>query len=211
MVFGSPMTRTGDIVDRLREANSEIGRLIDRLGSSPTPAEYLEARAQIGRLQAGFDKANNALSLQLGISSARERILEYLRAHVGEVVTKEEIAGVAGIFEFQRRIRELRCDEGWLISSMESHPELRPGHYMLLSSERDLSRTSQWDIARKIRASAAPLEAKLLELLSVVGGQADLDLIRLALGVHDVEKVVISARADGAILTSSSDSIRLAQ
>ncbi len=203
------MNSTRELLGRLRRANSDIGALVERLGSSPTSAEYLEAPAQIGRLQAEFDEANNALSHQLGITSAKDRILHYLRAHVGEVVTKEEIAGVAGIFEFPRRVRELRRDAGWLISSMESHPQLRPGDYRLLSLERDPSTTSQWDVAREIRVSHQSPADKIMALLQALGGRADIELARLALGPHDLELAVRSAREAGAPVTISRDAVEV--
>lgn len=193
------MTDALDVISSLRTTNREIGSLIDRLGGSPTVEEYLEARARIGRLQAEFDEHNNALSAALGVASAKARILRYLQAHVGEVVSKEELAGVAGIFEFQRRIRELRSDEGWQISSMESHAHLRPGEYMLLSLEKDRSVTSDWDTARRVRSVTDDPENKLLQLISAAHPRAvDIDVVRFALSSEDVDAAINSARAHGA-------------
>lgn len=42
--------------------------------------------------------------------AARDRIRRYLIANVGEIIPAEELAEVAGISEWARRVRELRAD-----------------------------------------------------------------------------------------------------
>ncbi|MHB8450654.1 MAG: hypothetical protein ACYDAQ_09455 [Mycobacteriales bacterium] len=196
----------GEIVGELKRANAEIGDLINRLGDSPSVEEYLEARARIGRLQADFDEYNNELSRALGVSSARARILRYLQAHVGEVVAKEELGGVAGIFEFQRRIRELRADEGWQISSMETHTELRPGEYMLLSHDRDPSLTSDWDLARRVRREPGSGVERLVRLLRAAGGHSvDPSVVRFALAPEDLDETIERARSGGFDIVTLND------
>lgn len=68
--------------------------------------------------------------------SARDRIRTFLENHVGQVVTTNQIAEVAGIRDYQRRIRELRDEEGMQIRSHVDQHTLRPGEYMLVSLER---------------------------------------------------------------------------
>lgn len=114
--------------------HSEIGELLSAMGSVPGRRDYLEYRAQVGRIQAEFDDVNNRLAASLGLTSAKARLLAYFRMHVGQVITKEQLAGVSGIFEFQRRIRELR-QEGHHISSMETHADLHPGEYILIDRD----------------------------------------------------------------------------
>lgn len=192
------MGEVSEITRHLRGLIDDIGRLVDRLESSPSAAEHLEARARIGRLRAELDAANNQLSARLGMSSAKERILRYLLAHVGEVVDKEELAGVAGIFEFPRRIRELRSDEGWQISSMESHAHLRPGQYVLLSRERDLAVTSGWDAAHRIRRQGGdPVEGLVRLLREIRPRSLDRSVAQHAIGLHDLEEVVELAQRRG--------------
>lgn len=65
-------------------------------------------------------------------SSARQKILDLFLRNVGQKVTKEEIAKVAGISEWARRIRELRDEFGYTILSHKDLPkELKPGQYIL--------------------------------------------------------------------------------
>jgi hypothetical protein len=69
--------------------------------------------------------------------SGRDRILLYLRENVGQIVTTEEVAYVARIGDYPRRIRELRTEEGFAISTcFNGRPDLRPGEYVLESFER---------------------------------------------------------------------------
>jgi hypothetical protein len=69
--------------------------------------------------------------------SGRDRILHYLQESVGQIVTTEEIAYVARIADYPRRIRELRTEEGFGISTcFNGRPDLRPGEYVLESTER---------------------------------------------------------------------------
>ena len=64
--------------------------------------------------------------------SMKDKILEYLRRNVGKVVTGEELRYVADGSEWARRVRELRTEEGWPISTqMTGRPNLPVGAYIL--------------------------------------------------------------------------------
>ena len=65
---------------------------------------------------------------------AKERIRQFLRAHVGEVVTGLQIQEAIGskVTEWSRRLRELRQDEGWKIESHIDNINLKPGEYRLI-------------------------------------------------------------------------------
>lgn len=68
---------------------------------------------------------------------SRERILLYLQENVGQVVTTEELAYVANIREFGRRVRELRTEEGYAIATrFTGRPDLASGQYVLESADR---------------------------------------------------------------------------
>ncbi|MBA3724980.1 MAG: HNH endonuclease [Armatimonadetes bacterium] len=64
---------------------------------------------------------------------SKQRIREYLLAHVGEVVTSHQLRDAAGsnVSEWARRVRELREDEGWQILTHNDTIELSPGQYIL--------------------------------------------------------------------------------
>lgn len=67
---------------------------------------------------------------------ARDRIRKYFEDRVGEKVTTNQIARVAHIREYARRIRELRDEEGMQIQSFRDRPDLRPDEYILISLQR---------------------------------------------------------------------------
>lgn len=66
--------------------------------------------------------------------SARQRILDLFLSNIGNIVAKEQIAEVAQISEWARRVRELRDEHGYEIKSHKDLPaELKPGEYILSS------------------------------------------------------------------------------
>ncbi|HRF37445.1 MAG TPA: HNH endonuclease, partial [Saprospiraceae bacterium] len=69
--------------------------------------------------------------------SARERIKQFFQENVGRVVTTGEIAKIAGINDYQRRIRELRNEFGMKIRSNVDRADLKPGEYLLESLDLD--------------------------------------------------------------------------
>lgn len=75
--------------------------------------------------------------------SARDRILHYLRARVGQGVNSELLQYVSGIQEHGRRIRELRTELGYPISTYIDRPDLRQDEYVLESAEPTLDVTER--------------------------------------------------------------------
>ncbi|HSZ74083.1 MAG TPA: HNH endonuclease [Rhizomicrobium sp.] len=63
--------------------------------------------------------------------SFKERIRQFLLAHIGQVVTSEQLRDAAGVSEWARRLRELREQEGWPILSHNDSTDLTPGRYLL--------------------------------------------------------------------------------
>jgi hypothetical protein len=73
-----------------------------------------------------------ANDIRRGTGGGKEKILAYLRANVGKVVTGEELYYVAQSSEWARRARELRTEDGWPVSTkMSGNPELAVGEYIL--------------------------------------------------------------------------------
>lgn len=75
--------------------------------------------------------------------SARDRILHYLQARVGHIVNRELLQYVSGIQEYGRRIRELRTELGYPISTYIDRPDLKQDEYVLESSEPTLDVTER--------------------------------------------------------------------
>ena len=68
--------------------------------------------------------------------SARDRLRAYFEANVGVVLTTQNLAAVANISEYARRIRELRDEEGMQIKTHTDRASLKPGEYILEGLER---------------------------------------------------------------------------
>lgn len=67
---------------------------------------------------------------------ARDKIRAFFETNVGIVVTTHQIADIAQIRDYQRRIRELRDEEGMQIRSHVDRHDLKPGEYLLESLQR---------------------------------------------------------------------------
>jgi hypothetical protein len=102
--------------------------------------------------------------LLLSKDSASERILDYLRLHVGERVDGEEIDVVSIISEYPRRIREWRVEGGWPIAKKGSH-------YILERAEPDGEKAEHWKTINSIRRTDAAARDKMLALLRGYPGQ----------------------------------------
>ncbi len=80
---------------------------------------------------------NVANEIRKGSEGSKEKILKYLLANVGKQVTGEELSYVAKSSEWARRVRELRTEEGWAVSTkMSGNPELPIGVYVLESDRQ---------------------------------------------------------------------------
>lgn len=135
--------------------------------------DWLRVRARMGDLNADFNEGVADIDRLLGTGGARQRILRYLQLRLGEVVTKDELSGVAGIYEWARRVRELRMDDGWAIHSAVTRPTLGVGDYILELDRPDEELARTWAIARRIRrlrtAGGTPSpRTRVLEFLKAV-------------------------------------------
>ena len=67
---------------------------------------------------------------------SKERIRQFLRAHVAQVVTGQQLQEVVGheVTEWARRVRELRNDEGWQILTQNDSAGLKQGEYLLVTA-----------------------------------------------------------------------------
>ena len=114
-------------------------------------------------------------------SSARDRILFYMRRYLQTIVTGDELFVVSGIGEWARRVRELRVQFGWpLISGLTANEMLnegefplpgvdasgmKPDHYILLEDRNDPEAAHRWNQANEIRRGSESVRDKILALL----------------------------------------------
>ncbi|QYK05554.1 HNH endonuclease [Shewanella zhangzhouensis] len=113
-------------------------------------------------------------------NSARERILFYMRRYPQTLIAGSELAIVAGISEYPRRIRELRVEAGWPILSGKSLKDIiaeegdiqgidsnriRPDNYFLLEDTQDRDAAYRWNTANRIRKEKIAVKDKILKFL----------------------------------------------
>lgn len=103
------------------------------VGKSLKPDTYILLSSQQDR-DAAY-RWNLANTIRKSNTSVLNKILEYLKANVTKEVTGEELAYLAkNRSEWARRVRELRTEHGWSVSTKSSgRPDLPVGVYILES------------------------------------------------------------------------------
>ena len=126
---------------------------------------------------------------------SKERIRQYLRAHVGETVTGHDLRDAIGsdVTEWARRLRELRTQEGWDIRSHNDDSSLRPGEYRLVSLPEDSSNyVFPRSISGSLRAQVLERNGYTCQMCGVGAGDPDerdpTRKVRLHVG-HIVDKI----------------------
>lgn len=126
--------------------------------------------------------------------SARERILQYMLRYPETVIDRTELAVVAGIEEWARRVRELRVQFGWKIVSgvtikelADDSPEemtglrsilgadpssLKTDQYVLLSTKQDRDAAYRWGTLNELRKRKGGMKSKIIEYLRANVGRA---------------------------------------
>jgi hypothetical protein len=165
------------IAARASRRLTRASALLDEIDDEMTVDDWLRVRAALGRAFAQFNDELNGLDRRFGLNSAQDRILHFLLSRQGQVVSKEDIDGVAGIQAWARRVRELRQDHGWVIHTIHTMPQLKSGQYVLASSEPDPGLASSWAAARRMRrlrtqGGVLPPKTRVLEFLKTIHPRA---------------------------------------
>jgi HNH endonuclease len=112
----------------------------------------------------------------MGKVGSKERIRQFLLAHIGEMVTSIQIRDAAGtgVSEWARRLRELREKEGWKIETHHDTTELKPGQYILREKPADnpnlLFKTG---ISAKLRAEVLDRNGFTCQMCGLTPGEID--------------------------------------
>lgn len=139
-------------LERAATALEEVYETIADLNAGElSVAAWQKASARVGVLLAEFDKASGSVNRLLGLGGGQERLLTYLRSRVGERVRMEELRGVAAIYEWARRVRELRVEKGWPIVTNVQRPDLGAGEYVLEGDAPDAQVAADWRLAKDMR------------------------------------------------------------
>lgn len=173
-------------------------RLISLLGDFENRLEQDDLREQVRALIPAVhvlrDLGTSLLPQEVG-ASARDRILYYLRRYSFTIVAGDELAVVAGISEYARRIRELRVQRGWPIYSgstvndmlkdessielgdlfgpklsNEAIQSMKSDDYVLVG-EQDRDAAHRWILANEIRKLKVSMRDRLLRYLQANVGK----------------------------------------
>ncbi|MBN7818712.1 HNH endonuclease [Bowmanella yangjiangensis] len=114
-------------------------------------------------------------------TSARDRILSYLRKYPGMLLDGDELMVVAGISEYARRIRELRVQMGWpilagkaikdmlvegeVIDSASDSNRIKTDTYFLVQDQQDKEAAFRWNLANEIRKKKISVKDKIITYL----------------------------------------------
>jgi hypothetical protein len=111
----------------------------------------------------------------MGKDGSKKRIREFLRAHVGEVVTSIEIRDAAGtsVSEWARRVRELREQESWKILTHNDVTYLKPGQYLLTEKPPEKAIRFERGISAKLRAEVLDRNGFTCQMCGLTPGDID--------------------------------------
>lgn len=107
---------------------------------------------------------------------SKERIRQFLLAHIGQVVTSIQIrdAAGAGVSEWARRLRELRDEEGWPIITHNDSAALKPGQYILKAPPPEKRNVAfARGISAKLRAEVLDRNGFTCQMCGLTPGDID--------------------------------------
>jgi len=179
-----------DLPTQVDDLKALLDNFLDKLSHSDLREQVLSLIPAVHALR----DLGSGLFVRDGISSARDRILAYLRKYPRVLIEGDELMVVSGIGEWARRVRELRVQYGWAIYTgatledlIEDAPEvidelksalgvdevkLRPDQYILMREDQDREAALRWNQLNAIRKKPGGVKAKLLEYLRLNVGHA---------------------------------------
>lgn len=106
---------------------------------------------------------------------SKERIRQFLLAHVGEVITSIQLRDAAGVevSEWARRVRELREQEGWIILTHNDSTDLKPGQYLLPEKPPERAIKFNRIISAKLRAEVFDRNGFTCQMCGLSPGDID--------------------------------------
>uniref|UniRef100_UPI003C7D46BA HNH endonuclease n=1 Tax=unclassified Streptomyces TaxID=2593676 RepID=UPI003C7D46BA len=198
---------------KMRLAAVQYLETLERAQTSSTDrTAWLESAAELGHWSAELRDGLSEVNRGLGITSGREAILLYLRRHVGTPVPATALAGVSGIAEWARRVRELRVESGWPIESGITRDDLPYDHYRLTADEPDTDLADRWRVAgsarnlKKADGSNESGRARLLHYLKEISPrQADKEQLAYVAKIQEWPRRLRELEEEGWQIVSNVD------
>lgn len=197
----------------LRTLKSELTKLAESLDDMipRSPSAY---RAEIRRLGEILDRiesfAKAKLSAEQFGTSGESRILGYLQMFIGEAVDRRELQAAAAIDDWSRRVRTLRVEQGYKISSGMDRDDIEVDQYVLEDSEPDLKKGAAWQVANKIRRMKGSGEKRMLALLShYIGKPVKSEALYYVAQIKDYQRRLRQLRTESGYAVATKNTGRL--
>jgi hypothetical protein len=121
---------------------------------------------------------------------SKQRILAFFLDHIGTVLESQDIQKASGrASEWARRVRELRNEEGYQILSHKDRRDLKPGQYVLETTERVPA--FRREISKETRAQVLERNGHTCQMCGAAAGDPDPlggpRTVRLSIG-HIIDK-----------------------
>jgi hypothetical protein len=133
---------SGEAVKDMREDASHEGESLSLFGADGSDLSTMKVTdyilTSIERDREAADRWHQANSIRKLDMSVQDKIIKFLLQNVGRPVTGEELRYLArDNSEWARRVRELRTEEGWKITTKTTgNPDLPVGTYLLESDKQ---------------------------------------------------------------------------
>lgn len=194
-------------VSGLGAALDEVASVVRAAGvGALTRDQWLEYAAALGQRISELERSASGVSAHFGLSSAQSRMLRYLQLHVGELVDRRALRGVAQIDDWARRIRELRVEHGWPIVSSAQDSRIPKDFYRLDGMERDEALAARWRTANTIRKQTGSAFNRGLAYLKAVHPEvAQADEMAYVMKIKDYQRRIREMAEHGWMIESNVD------
>jgi hypothetical protein len=99
---------------------------------------------------------------------AKKLLLAHFLANIGRVMDATELRPVAKSSEWARRVRELRDEQGYSILTHTDRADLKPGQYILVSTER--RKAGERAVSKETRARVLDIHGSICYVCGTIAG-----------------------------------------
>jgi 5-methylcytosine-specific restriction endonuclease McrA len=116
----------------LAEAEKVVDELEDIEPDEVSRENWIDEFSDFNQALDDFEEGQTELFSELfDVTSGKGRIREFMRDNVNEVITTRTLSRVSGIKDYQRRVRELRNEEGFITDSTRTRSDLSNEEYYI--------------------------------------------------------------------------------